>query len=223
MKIAKILLAVLLAAATVFTLVACKANYEWNTEKIPKPSFRNGETGSDDDGYFWATIDCTEKDYQDYINQCWNSGFNAEEYYSSDGSATLFDADGCTLSLSYNSGTSYRSGYMNINLAPPIALVHTEWPNSTASAQLPKPKSDIFGQVRGASGDNNFSIYVGDTPHSDFADYVKQCKEAGFNDITYDEPTDFMASNGEYRIMLTYASLNVMFVNIDKEASMPLD
>ena len=223
MKKAKRFLAVLLAAAMVFTLAACKANYEWNTEKIPKPSFRNGETYSDDDGNFSATFDCTEKDYQDYINQCWSSGFNVEEYYSSKGAATLYAADGYKLSLSYYSGTDYRSGYMNISLEPPIALVHTEWPNSTASAQIPKPKSDIFGQVRGASGDNNFGIFVGDTPHSDFVDYVKQCKEAGYNDITIDEPTEFMASNGKYRIIVQYESLNVMLLHVDIEASMPLE
>lgn len=215
MKRAKKFLAILLAAVMAFTLAACKDNYEWSTDKLPKPSSRKGSTVADGDGNFSATIECTERDYQDYINQCRNSGFDAEEYYSrGSGSTDLYSADGSRLSLMYTSGTSYRSGVMHINLSPPIAFVYTEWTNNTASAQIPKPKSDFFGQARGATGDRVFQIFIGNTPYSDYADYVKQCKEAGFDDITHEEPTEFMANNGEYLLIVSYERLNVMFVSI---------
>ena len=214
-KNSKKFLAVLLTLVMIFTLAACKADYEWSTDKLPKPSSRKGSVTADDDGTFSASIECSEKDYQNYIAKCRSSGFNAEEYLSrNEGITYLYNADGSTVYLMYTNGNSYRSGYMTISLLPPITFVNAEWPDNTASAQLPRPKSDLYGQAKGLSGDNIFRIYVGNTPYSDYIDYIKQCKEAGFNDISYDEPTEFEANNGEYGLTLSYAALNVMCVYI---------
>ena len=208
MKKAKKFLVALLALAMAFTLTACKANYEWSTDKLPKPSSLKGEVFDNDDGSFDANIECSEKDFQKYIDQCRNSGFNAEEYSSSDGSIYLYNADGSKLSLSYVNDT------MCIDLTPTITLGNAEWPTNKAASQLPKPKSEFYGQAKGPSGDNYFRIYVGNTSHSDFNDYIKQCKNAGFNNISSDEPINFEANNGKYSLILTYAGLNVMCVSI---------
>lgn len=209
MKNLKKFLATLLASAMVFTLVACKANYEWSTDKLPKPSSLKGEVFSDDgDGSFAASIECSEKYYQKYVDKCRSNGFNAEEYSSSEGSTYLYNADGSRLVLFYVNGT------MSIDLRPPITLGNAEWPNNTAADQLPKPKSDLYGKSNGPSGDNAFCVYVGNTSHSDFNDYIKQCKEAGFNNISDDEPVCFIASNGKYDLILSYDGLNVMRMSV---------
>lgn len=191
-----------------FTLVACKANYEWSTDKLPKPSSLKGEVFDDGDGSFAANIECSEKDYQKYIDKCRSNGFNAEEYSSSEGSTYLYNADGSTVRLVYLDGT------MSVDPTPPITLGNAEWPNSIAADQLPKPKSDLYGQAKGPYGDNAFCVYVGNTSHSDFNDYIKQCKEAGFNNISDDEPVYFIASNGKYDLILSYDGLNVMRVSV---------
>lgn len=208
MKNAKKFLAALLASAMVFTLVACKANYEWTTDKLPKPSSLKGEVFDNGDGSFAANIECSEKDFQKYIDKCRNSGFNAEEYSASNGSAHLYNADGSCVRLSYVNDT------MSIDLTPTITLGNAEWPTNNAASQLPKPKSDSYGQAKGPSGDNAFVVYVGNTSHSDFNDYIKQCKEAGFNNISDDEPVYFIASNGKYDLILSYDGLNVMRVSV---------
>lgn len=207
MKNAKKFLAALLVSAMVFTLVACKANYEWTTDKLPKPSSLKGEVSDYDDGSFAANIECSEKYFLKYIDKCRNNGFNAEEYSTSEGSTYLYNADGSTLMLMYVNGT------MCIDLMPPITLGNAEWPNIAAADQIPKPKSDLYGQAKGPYGDNTFCVYVGNTSHSDFNDYVKQCKEAGFNDIMNDEPVYFIADKGKYRLILSYDGLNVMRVS----------
>lgn len=201
--------AVLLASALIFTLVGCKPNYEWSTDTLPKPSSLKGEVFSNwGDGSFTANIEYSEKNYQKYIDECRNSGFNAEEYSTSDGSTYLYNADGSKVWL------SYADGNMSVDLTPTITLGNAEWPNNAASAQIPKPKSDLFGEARGPYGEKAFCIYVGNTSHSDFVDYVKQCKEAGFNDIMGDEPVYFIANNGELMINLSYDSLNVMCMRV---------
>lgn len=208
MKKAKKILAALLASALVFTLVGCKPNYEWSTDKLPKPSSLKGEVFDDGDGSFGANIECSEKDYQKYIDECRSSGFNAEEYSTSNGETFLYNADGSTVRL------SYADGNMSVDLEPPITLDNAEWPNNPAAAQLPKPKSNVYGQAKGPSGEKAFCIYVGNTSHSDYIDYVKQCKKAGFNDIMDDEPVYFIANNGELMINISYDGLNVMCMRV---------
>lgn len=208
MENAKKFLAALLVLAITFTLVACKANYEWSTDKLPKPSSLKGKVFDDGDGSFAANIECSEKYYQKYVDKCRSNGFNAEEYFTSEGSTYLYNADGSILVLFYVNGT------MSIDLRPPITLGNAEWPNNVAADQIPKPKSDLYGQSKGPSGDKSFCIYVGNTSHSDFNDYVKQCKEAGFNNISDDEPVYFIASNGKYDLILSYDGLNVMRVSV---------
>ena len=202
-------LGALLALAMVFALTACKANYEWNTDKLPKPSSLKGKVYDSKDGSFDADIECSEKYFQKYIEQCRNSGFNAEEYHTSDETIHLYNADGSKLAL------QYANDSMFIGLRPPITLGNDEWPNEKAAAlKLPKPKSDLYGHSNGPHGESAFRIYVGNTSHSDFNDYIEQCKDAGFNNITYDEPIDFEADNGKCLLVLTYVSLNVMCVTI---------
>lgn len=209
MKNARRFLTVLLTAAMTITFSACAPNYKWSTDKLPKPSSLKGEVLDDDNGSFAASIECSEKDFQKYADQCRNSGFNAEEYSSSEGSIFFYHPDGSVLRL------SYANGIMSVDLTPPITFDNIEWPNNAAALQLPKPSSDLYGQdPRVTIADNYFRIYVGNTSHSDFDDYIEQCKEAGFNDISVNEPVVFEASNGKYTLILTYAGLDVMCVHI---------
>lgn len=209
MKNAKRILATLLASVLVFTLVGCKPNYEWSTDKLPKPSSLKGKVFGDwGDGSFSANIEYSEKKYQKYIDECRSSGFNAEEYTTSDGGTHLYNADGSKVLLSYADAT------MSVAWTPSITLGNAEWPDNPAADRIPKPKSDLFGEARGPYGEKAFCIYVGNTPHSDFVDYVKQCKEAGFNDIMDDEPVYFIANNDELMLNLSYDGLNVMRVAV---------
>lgn len=217
-KKAKKLLAAFLAAATALTLTACK-NYKWATDKLPEPSPLKGSAYMRDDeyysGYFSAGIECSSEYFQEYVGQCISRDPTAEVYYASDGSVYLCSADGSTATLRYD-GEDFgdKRPCMLISLVPPITLGNAEWQDSTAAAQIPKPSSDLFGQARAINDDKRFFIYVGNTPHSDFLDYIERCKEAGFTDITTEDDVSFEANNDEYSLYISYAGVNVMYVSV---------
>ncbi len=89
-----------------------------------------------------------------------------------------------------------------------------EWPDTEIAKLMPVPKSNIgniyWSQTYG------FVIYVANTSQSDYAEYVKECEDAGF---TFDgrKGDDFFWADNEdgYKAMVRYQEGDVILIRID--------
>jgi hypothetical protein len=89
-----------------------------------------------------------------------------------------------------------------------------EWPDTEIAKLMPVPKSNI-GNIYW-SETYGFVIYVANTSQADYADYVKECEEAGFI-LDGRKGDDFFWADNEdgYQATVRYQEGNVMFIRID--------
>ncbi len=95
-----------------------------------------------------------------------------------------------------------------------VSYSNFDWPDSEIAKLIPAPKSSI-GHIDWEAS-YGFVIYVAETSKDDYDEYVKTCKEVGFNE-DYKKGDDFYyADNADgFHIHLRYDEGDVMLVRID--------
>ena len=84
-----------------------------------------------------------------------------------------------------------------------------EWPDSALAKMMPVPKSKT-GKINNDSSDC-LSVSVDKTSESDFKEYVKACKEKGF-DVDYSNGDDYYRAKNskDYSLDVSLSAFNVM-------------
>lgn len=173
---------------------------------LPEPPANKGEINDNSADELWVYInDISDKQYSDYIEACKEKGFtvDAKSEYSS---YYVYNAEGYKLELSHIDS-------MSIQLEKPMEMTTITWSTSAAGKQLPAPKSTT-GKFSSES-DDSFSVYVGNTPKTDYAEYVNACSKKGFN-VDYRKGDDYYyADNSEgWHVSIRYEYGNIMSINI---------
>lgn len=150
-----------------------------------------------------------DNQYKDYITACKDRGFTVEEE-SDSYKFEAFNGDGYKLELTHFSGDDGLS----VILEAPMEMDEIIFPIGQAGKLVPKPKS-TFGKIN-FEYDNNFCLYLGKTPKSDYNSYVSACIEKGFTVGYSKSDTRFDAYNSDgWHLDLSYEGNNVMFIRVD--------
>lgn len=158
----------------------------------------------------WIDFDSVDDNqYKDYITACKDRGFTVEEE-SDSYKFEAFNADGYKLELTHFSGDDSLS----VELEAPMEMDEIIFPIGQAGKLVPKPKS-TFGKIN-FEYDNNFCLYLGKTPKSDYNAYVSACIDKGFTVDYSKSDTHFYAYNSDgWHLDLSYEGNNVMFIRVD--------
>lgn len=191
---------------------------EWSKlvmgDKLPDPKIKRGKIYSNSQERLSVnlTVKKDEKDakFNDYLLKCADMGYSVEPE-SNGYSYEAHNKEGYKLTL-YN---SYKS--LDVELEKPIAMGELGWASGEAGAILPKPKSKTGRLIHEYS--DNYSVYVGETPKSEFDAYIQKCMDAGFN-IEYNKSErDFYAKHKDgWRLSVEYEGNNIMRVNLYKSS-----
>ena len=123
----------------------------------------------------WIDFDSVDDNqYKDYITACKDRGFTVEEE-SDSYKFEAFNADGYKLELTHFSSDDSLS----VELEAPMEMDEIIFPIGQAGKLVPKPKS-TFGKIN-FEYDNNFCLYLGKTPKSDYNAYVSACIDKGLS------------------------------------------
>lgn len=212
---------VAIIAAAVIAVVLIIIGNTGNGEKIvwsdmimgdilPEPPADKGEIYDNSTNELWIDInDISDKQYADYIEACKEKGFTVDEN-SGSSSFEAYNDKGYKLSLSHYGSDAD----MTVRLEAPMEFGTITWPSGTAGKLLPAPKSTT-GKFT-YEHDDNFFVYVGNTPKADFDAYVAACSDKGFS-VDYDKgDTYYYAENADgWNISLKYEGNNIMSINID--------
>lgn len=177
-------------------------------EMVPEPpSMRGTVIMNTDESLIVSIDDVSDSQYNDYKNACIDKGYNVD----ADKKGSIYEAynsDGYRLSI-YSAGDT-----LHIDIDAPMELGTIAWPNSIAGSQLPSPKSTI-GKFS-YEHDDNFCVYIGNTPRADYDEYVVLCAEKGFV-VDYDKgDTYYRADNeGGWHISIEYEGFNIIRIEID--------
>ena len=158
----------------------------------------------------WIDFDSVDDNqYKDYITACKDRGFTVEEE-SDSYKFEAFNADGYKLELTHFSSDDSLS----VELEAPMEMDEIIFPIGQAGKLVPKPKS-TFGKIN-FEYDNNFCLYLGKTPKSDYNAYVSVCIDKGFTVDYSKSDTHFYAYNSDgWHLDLSYEGNNVMFIRVD--------
>ena len=173
---------------SLFNMKSYTKNYKdfyWNDiklhEYLPEPKSKSADVILNSDELLSIDIKASESDYNEYVKACIEMGYTVDSS-ESDSIYSAFNSDGYDLSLYFS------DDYYSIHLNAPEKLGDLEWPDSGLAKMLPVPKSKT-GKIKEDSS-YDFSALVGETSESDFKEYVKACKEKGF-DIDYSNGDDY--------------------------------
>lgn len=209
------ILAVIVTLGIIISVCAasCGGSIAWDEmilgKMLPEPPSGKGEIHYNSAQELWVDIDgVSDKQYLDYIEACKAKGFTVD---AKDNSILYeaYNAEGYKLSLSHYSSISQ----MTIRLDAPMEMTAITWPAGTAGSQLPVPKSTV-GKFT-YEYDDNFFVYIGNTPRTDYDEYVNACSARGFS-VNYDKGEDYYrADNSEnWHISLRYEGNSIMSINI---------
>ena len=210
----KMLCVFILVTLSLF-LCACGAEeIIWNDivlcDMLPEPPANKGEIHTNTADDLWIDInDISDKQFNDYIKACEDKGFTVDAK-SDSYSYSAYNDEGYKLTLSHYSSDDE----MEIQLEEPVEMSTITWPTSAAGNKLPVPKSTtgkFFYEY-----DDNFSVYIGNTSKTDYAEYVNACQEKGFN-VDYSKGDDYYyAENNEgWSISVCYEGYNMISISID--------
>lgn len=177
-------------------------------EMVPEPSSTRGKVIVNTDESLSVRLDdVSDSQYNDYKNACIDIGYNVDTDKTG-GTYEAYNSDGYRLYI-YSAGDA-----LHINIDAPMELGTIAWPNSAAGSQLPAPKSTI-GKFS-YEYDDNFFVYVGNTPRADYDEYVALCSEKGFV-VDYDKGDKYYRADNEdgWHISIDYEGFNIMSINID--------
>lgn len=158
----------------------------------------------------WIDFDSVDDNqYKDYITACKDRGFTVEEE-SDSYKFEAFNGDGYKLELTHFSG----GDSLSVELEAPMEMDEIIFPIGQAGKLVPKPKS-TFGKIN-FEYDNNFCLYLGKTPKSDYNAYVSACIDKGFTVDYSKSDTHFDAYNSDgWHLDLSYEGNGVMFIRVD--------
>lgn len=186
----------------------------WNdyelTYLLPEPESDRGRNVSDSDDYLYVYISKTSKEEYDlYVRECEEKGFNIEKDKSENG-YVAFNENGYKLSLWYVESDKEFS----ITLYAPEELGVLEWPENGLGGMLPAPTSTI-GRIERDDSDY-FSAMVGNTSLDDFSSYIKECEKAGFN-VDYSKSEGYFSAKNEdnYKVYVKYVGFNVVEITVE--------
>lgn len=153
----------------------------------------------------------TIKDFENYVKECEEYGFTVESQkeYSN---FSAFTTNGFKITVSY-SNTVIR-----IDLKEPITVTTIDWTLYDIDKYLPLPESTV-GKIIKADTEC-LEVYVGETSKSELENYVKRCKESGYeitNSSVYD---DFDLENKDnIKLELKYEGFNIMYLKLTKPSN----
>lgn len=181
-------------------------DFGWNDielhEFLPEPKSHSGEIITNTDESLYLGIKASENEFDEYVKACKEMGYTVEANESKQ-LYSAFNSDGYDLSLIF-----YDDHY-SLNLEVPEKMGEIEWPDSALAKMLPVPKSKT-GKINNDSSDC-LSVSVDKTSESDFKEYIKACKEKGF-DVDYSNGDDYYhAKNSkDYNLEVSLSAFNVM-------------
>lgn len=178
---------------------------------LPKPSFKYGAIDSYGDDYFWVTFNkATEKEYNDYVEECKKHGFT----YDSSGHDTSYYAytnEGYSLSLYYDE----TDAEISLHLSSPEEYAEFSWPSSSLASLIPESTSHV-GYVF-ENTEEEVSIEVAETTLEEMGEYINKCIEMGFN-VDYYKTDDYFQANdvNGNSLMITKGGFKEMYIEITK-------
>lgn len=181
-------------------------DFDWNDielhEFLPEPKSHSGEIITNTDESLYLGIKASENEFDEYVKACKEMGYTVEANESKQ-LYSAFNSDGYDLSLIF-----YDDHY-SLNLDVPEKMGDIEWPDSALAKMLPVPKSKT-GKINNDSSDC-LSVSVDKTSESDFKEYVKACKEKGF-DVDYSNGDDYYRAKNskDYSLEVSLSAFNVM-------------
>lgn len=208
--IGAIIILVIISATSIKNSI--KSKFDWNdivlSEMLPEPPSCKGKVISNTSEQLNIDIEnITEKEYEEYVTKCKELGFDVDSKKESS-SYDAYNNDGYKLELYLISDS------MSITLNSPMEMDNITWPSSTAGYKLPTPESEI-GKFE-YEYDDSFSVYIGNTTQSDYADYVNECNSYGF-EVDYKKDDDYYHAYDEegYYVTVTYQGYNIMKITIE--------
>ena len=181
-------------------------DFDWNDIKLheflPEPKSHSGEIVRNKDDSLNMDIKASESDFDEYVKACKEMGYTVETN-ETDGMYSAYNGDGYDLSL------IFFDDYYSLDLEAPEKMGEIEWPDSKLAKMLPVPKSKT-GKINNDSSDC-LSVSVDKTSESDFKEYVKACKEKGF-DVDYSNGDDYYRAKNskDYSLEVSLSAFNVM-------------
>lgn len=178
---------------------------------LPKPTFKYGSIDANSDTYLWVTFNkATEKEFNDYVEECKNQGFTNDSDYTS-GFYSAYNNEGYSLTLTFFESSSE----VGLNLYTPEQYAEFSWPSSSLASLVPETNSHE-GTVK-ENSETNVRIIVGNTTAEELSDYINACIEKGFNVDYSKTDTTFEGkdSNGN-SLSVKKSSFNEMTITITK-------
>lgn len=181
-------------------------DFDWNDiklhELLPEPKSHSGDITWNKDDSLNMDINASESDFDEYVKACKEMGYTVETN-ETDGMYSAYNGDGYDLSL------IFFDDYYSLDLEAPEKMGDIEWPDSALAKMLPVPKSKT-GKINNDSSDC-LSVSIDKTSESDFKEYVKACKEKGF-DVDYSNGDDYYRAKNskDYSLEVSLSAFNVM-------------
>ena len=178
-------------------------------DKLPTPALTKGEIQTNDSTCLEVDVfNATKEDSNQYIADCTKAGFSIDPK-TSGGTHYAYNADGYKLSVSFFD--YYKK--ITIKLDSPMNMSENAWPVSANSAAIPTPKS-TYGKVEWET-DKGFFYYAGNMTKDDYAAYISEIQNAGYN-INYNKGADFFyGSNAEgYKVDVRYIGFNIVQIKL---------
>ena len=174
---------------------------------IPEPSKTYGEIRVDLDTALTVTlIKITNEEFQEYKNKCIDAKYTIESEEDKT-SYIAFNENGYELRLIYSNDE------LDIYLDAPEEFSEIEWPTNGLGAKLPIPKSKI-GRIAG-DNEESFIVHLGETSMDELNNYIKECKDYGFNLLLGESEGFYNANNDEkYELTLRYLGYNNIEISL---------
>ena len=190
-------------------------DFEWSNivlgDFIPKPVSTYGAILSNKDDKLDIYISkITSADYDKYVNDCIEMGYELDKELLSS-SFSAYNSNGYSIKISFNSS----KGSMEIKLNKEKEYKEIEWPTTGYGALIPIPESNV-GNIE-KNTDDKFIAYIGNTDKEAFENYIKKCRDNGFNIDESTSSDSFVAKNKDgYKLKVTYQGNNVIKIEMDE-------
>lgn len=175
---------------------------------MPQIEGGKGKVETNNSEYFTVTYyGISESEFEAYKKDCKNQGFTID--CENNGSLyDAFNADG------YNINITYYSSEMQITISDSLEMQAIIWPSSKVADLLPVPDSD-YGNVS-SSSDTCLIIFIGNMTFNDYAEYVNECINKGFDKDISKTDDHYHADNKDgYHVQVEYRGFNTIFIRID--------
>ncbi len=184
------------------------------SSKIPKPKILTGEIETNRRDLTIIEIkNIKTKEFENYVQTCIDAGYNIDiENENWDSVYGAFDKDGYSIRISYLENDKEMS--ITLKIPKTSNMKEIEWPTVGIGSILPIPKSNLGYIYRNQS--NSFDVELGNTPITDYNEYVKSCENLGFINNYTKENDYYKATNSNgYELLLRYLGANVIEISLE--------